>query len=456
MQNDLFGQPTSLSTAAGIEAWNATQRGFLSHAAATPERLAQVLRAEPDFALGHAARGLFCLLLGRLEMVAAARDALEAARAAQRRAGATGREAAYLEALADGLAGRPSGAVQRLEAVLRAHPDDALAMKLSQAIRFVMGDAAGMRRSAERLLPAYDAAHPARGYLMGCHAFALEETGAYQRAEIAGRQALWLAPDDAWGLHAVAHVHEMTGDAGRGIDWLEGHEAAWAHCNNFRYHVWWHLALMHLDRGRFDRVLDLYDRQIRAERTDDYRDIANAASLLMRLDLEGVPTGARWRELADLAAARTEDGCLIFADLHYLMALGGDGRRPAAARLLRRIRRDARAGATETQQAMARPGLDAARGLAAFSGGRFAAAFRHLARARDSLHLAGGSHAQRDVFERMAIDAGIRAGLLDQAEGVLDARQARWAGREDGYSTARRDLIAAGRGQPAPRRIPAQ
>lgn len=88
MQDDLFGQPTSLSTAAGIEAWNAAQRGFLAHAAATPERLAQVLLAEPDFALGHAARGLFCLLLGRREMVAAARDSLEAARAAPARPGA--------------------------------------------------------------------------------------------------------------------------------------------------------------------------------------------------------------------------------------------------------------------------------------------------------------------------------------------------------------------------------
>ena len=96
MQDDLFGQPTSLSTAAGIEAWNAAQRGFLAHAAATPERLAQVLLAEPDFALGHAARGLFCLLLGRREMVAAARDSLEAARAAQRRAGAVDEHAEIL------------------------------------------------------------------------------------------------------------------------------------------------------------------------------------------------------------------------------------------------------------------------------------------------------------------------------------------------------------------------
>jgi hypothetical protein len=62
--------------------------------------------------------------------------------------------------------------------------------------------------------------------------------------------------------------------------------------------------------------------------------------------------------------------------------------------------------------------------------------------------LAGGSHAQRDVFERLAIDAGIRAGLLDDAGGMLAARTARRGGREDGYAAARRALI--GEAQPMP------
>ncbi len=55
---------------------------------------------------------------------------------------------------------------------------------------------------------------------------------------------------------------------------------------------------------------------------------------------------------------------------------------------------------------------------------------------------AGGSHAQRDVFERLTIDAGLRAGCLSDAEAMLADRTARRGGHEDGYAAARRRLIA--------------
>lgn len=456
MKHDIFGQPTSLERDSSITEWNAALLGFLAHAAVTPQHLMAVLAAEPGFALGHAVKGMFYILLGRRELLQTAQDDLAAAQLAVQTGSPTAREQKFVQALEVWIAGRPSEAIQHLESVLRDHPEDALAMKLSHAIRFVLGDAAGMRRSVERVMPAYDPTHPGHGYLLGCHAFALEETGEYERAEIAGRQALWTAPNDAWGLHAVAHVHDMTANARRGLDWLAGRDAAWAHCNNFRYHVWWHKALMHLDQGEIDAVLDLYDREIRSDKTDDYRDISNATSLLNRLELDGIDVGDRWEELADLSAARTEDGCLIFADLHYLLALTADGRDAQVKELLQRMHRDAQADACENDARMAMPGLDAAHGLHAFGEARFEDAFRHLANARDAMPLAGGSHAQRDVFERLTIDAGIRAGRLDQAELILNDRQNRRINTEDGYAAARRDLIAAGRGLPSAHSVPAQ
>ena len=446
MMHDIFGQQASLTKASTLNHWNATQLAFLAHGATTPDRLAAVLAEAPDFAHAQAVKGMFYLLLGRRELLQTAQTALTAATQAIKDAPATPRETRYVETLKTWLDGSPSSAVHLLEQVLRDHPDDTLSMKLSQAIRFVLGDCAGMRRSVERVLPAYDPKHPGHGYLLGCHSFALEETGEYERAENAGRQALWTAPDDAWGLHAVTHVHDMTGNATKGLDWLDGRESAWVHCNNFRFHVWWHKALMQLDLGRIDEALALYDQQIRKDHTDDYRDISNGTALLMRLELEGVDVGNRWEELADLSAARTEDGSLVFADLHYLLALNGDGRQADATRLVRRICHDGQTGTSETARRMATPGAEAALGLQAFGEARYAQAFAHLARARPAMQLAGGSHAQRDVFERMTIDAGLRAGLLDQAEHILNERQAQRGGTEDGYCAARRDLIAAGRG----------
>jgi len=443
---DIYGQTVTLSSGAALAAWNATQRAFLAHAAVTPKHLSETLEADPDFALAHAVKGMFMLLLGRRELLPEAKTALQAARRSAQVRPLTARETGYVDALDAWESGQLTIAIALLETVLDAAPADTLAMKLSHALRFVVGDVVGMRGSVERVLPAHAEGHPGRGYALGCHAFALEETGDYMAARRAALAGLALAEDDAWGLHAVAHVFDMTGDSRAGIDWLTGREAAWAHCNNFRYHVWWHKALMHLDQGETDVVLTLYDTEIRADRTDDYRDISNATSLLSRLELEGVDVAHRWEELAALSEERTEDGCLIFADLHYLLALIGGDRAEARTRLIGRIASDARSAHDDRTVRMARPGLAAAQGLEAFGEGNYASAFQYLAAARRAMQLAGGSHAQRDVFERLTIDAGIRAGRIDDAEVLLMDRTRRRAGREDRYAAARHGLISAVRG----------
>jgi hypothetical protein len=370
----------------------------------------------------------------------------------------TPREAGYVRALGAWIGGWPTRTVREMEAILTRWPEDALAMKISHATRFILGDNKGMRASVEALLPTYDAQNPARGYLFGCHAFALEETGEYGRAETAGRLGLSLSPDDAWGLHAVAHVFDMTCDSRAGLAWLDGREAAWSHCNNFRYHVWWHKALMHLDQGEIDAVFALYDTEVRKDQTDDFRDISNGASLLMRLELEGIDVGDRWEEMAELSERRAEDACLVFADLHYLLALIGGKRETAIKRMIARLHDDAkRAGSSDMMARMAQPGLSAATGLEAFAEGDYKTAFLNLGRARHSMQLAGGSHAQRDVFERLTIDCAIRSGFLDEAETILEERSARRSGKLDRYARTRLDLIAETRGDWAEAgRLPAE
>ncbi len=442
---DLFGLEVSLANPKALEEWNQTQLAFLAHGATTPTHLLATLELEPEFALGHAAKGLFFIMLGRSELLLTAQEALMTARKVQQQGRITPRESLYVEALSAWLDGHPSQAVDHMESVLRYTPQDSLAMKISHAIRFILGDSSGMRKSVEAVLPTYDHSHPGLGYLLGCHSFALEETGEYGRAETAGRHALSLTGNDAWGLHAVAHVFDMTSNAKAGLDWLTGREDAWAHCNNFRYHVWWHKALMHLDQGDIETVLNLYDTEIRKDKTDDYRDISNATSLLSRLELEGVDVSNRWEELANISETRTEDGCLIFADLHYMLALVGGSRDTAIQKLMQRMHQDAKNTMDEKNQRFANPGLAAAAGLEAFGESDFKSAFLNLSHARQSMQRAGGSHAQRDVFERLTIDAGIRAGFLDEAENILRERKAKRNNTEDAYAAARFSMISAGR-----------
>ena len=448
MNTDICAAPVSLAHADTIEHWNAMIRAYLAHGPSTPQHLGAVLEAEPDFAMAHAARGLFSLMMGRAEMWQVAEDARTAAHRARSAGPVSAREQGWIDALDQWLADSPTGAIAALEKVLERFPSDTLSAKASQAIRFILGDAAGMRWSVERVLDAHGPDHPLRGYLMGCHAFSLEETGEYAAAERAGLAGLQYAPDDAWGLHAVAHVHDMRAEPDAGIALIEDNTAAWAGSNNFRYHVWWHKALLHLDRGERDVALALYDSQIRADKTDDYRDIANATSLLMRLELEGSDVGPRWEELGALAETRIDDGCVVFADLHYQLALAGAARGDAARAMSARFARDARQTGDMAER-VADPGLSALAGLNAFAEGRYGDAFVQLSAARPKMPTIGGSHAQRDVFERMTIDAGLRAGHFDAAEQILLDRLRLRAGREDRFAATRFAQLSRARAIPA-------
>ena len=445
MKHDLCQTPVALSSEEGLAAWNGVIRGFLSHSTTTPTHLAALLEAEPGFAMGHAARGLFSMMMGKPELVEVARSAFATAQAAS---ASDARSQAWVAALSEWLDGSPTRAIERLENILSQAPQDTITAKVSHAIRFILGDAKGMRASIERVMPAHGADHPLMGYVLGCHAFTLEETGEYARAEATGLKGLIHAPDDAWGLHAVAHVHDMRAQPDAGIALIENNAGAWDHSNNFRYHVWWHKALLHLDRGEFDVALGLYDSQIRVEQTDDYRDISNATSLLMRLELEGVDVGGRWEELSTYSANRVDDGCLVFADLHYMLALSGVKDEPSKATMTARFIRDAKASG-EMPARVAHPGLAAMEGLNAFAEGRYGAAFSNLAHARPQMQTIGGSHAQRDVFERMTIDAGLRAGQIEAVEIILRDRLAIRGGHEDRFAATRFAQIAQAQAIPA-------
>ena len=439
-RSDAFGYDLTTHDPATAKAWDKIVGAFLAHSAATPVHLAEVLEREPDFAMAHLAKGFFMLLLGRAELVPAALEAQDAALRSMTGNGATDRERGYAKALALYLQGDLGATADRLERVMAACPRDAFALKLVQSIRFVMGDGAGMRRSIEAVHDVYDLDHPAAAYVNGCYAFTLEETGDYRAAEARGRDAVLRAADDAWGVHAVAHVFDMTGRTREGVTWLANQPETWAHCNNFRYHVWWHLALFHLEQGEYEDVLRLYDTEIRAEHTDDYRDISNGASLLMRLELEGIDVGDRWGELAEICAGRTDDGCVVFADLHYMLALSNGDAHGKACRLLQSMKRNAKRGNTTMAEVSADAGVSAAEGLIRFSHGDYASAYRSLSVARPHMRKVGGSHAQRDVFERLAIDAALRAGMLAEAQVLLNDRT-RARGAVDGYAERRLSSI---------------
>lgn len=426
----------------------ALTEAFLAHARETPDLLKRWQDAEPDSARAHATKAMMLTLLARRELRRPAQD-LAARAVALVPPGAAAGERAFAEAASAAAHGAWWAATDQLEIAIRARPGDTLSIKLSHALRFMLGDKPGLLRSIERALHALPAGHPDYGFMLGCHAFALEENGHYAAAEQTGRRAVAMEARDAWGLHAVSHVHEMTGRTDDGIRWIEGRDWQFRHCNNFGGHLFWHLALFKLEKGQVGEVLALYDQKIRAEKTDDFRDIANAASLLSRLGLDGHDVDERWEELADKAEARLEDRSLVFADLHYLLALIGAGRREAASRLARSLASEMPGHGSQALPAR-RAGAGIAQGLLAFQAGRVDEALGHFLPARAQLGLIGGSDAQRDVFEQVVIESALRSGETRLARSILSRRLAERGGRNRFASDRLQRMLNSG---PRPRGV---
>ena len=418
MMRDAFGFEASTTSAVATGAFEQAVHGLGAHQPGTAAAIEATLSADADHVGAIALKGFANLILAREELMAPARDALHAARhALRRRYGGTMDERRLVDALQDAVDGHFAAAANRIDAGYADRPATFLPFKIAHALRFMLGDATGMLTSTERMLEDWRADDRAAGFLLGCHAFALEEHGRYDEAESFGHRAVALQPEDAWGLHAVSHVHEMRGEVERGIDWLEGNRVHWSRCNNFSFHMAWHLALLHLERGDKDRVLALYDREVRPQQTDDFRDMANAVSLLWRMERLGLDVGPRWSELAHIARRRRTDTSLVFASLHTLFALTALGDRAAAAELIAAL--EAKAQGAGDQARIARDvGLPVARVVAGWAGDDR----RGLDGLADALPRLGGSNAQRDVFLLALAETATRRGDRRALDGIRHAR----------------------------------
>jgi tetratricopeptide (TPR) repeat protein len=376
------------------------------------------LAEDPGFALGHALKAGLLVSAGDgmvrplLAQTVAVGEAL---------AHANDRERRHIGAARAWLDGDFHRASRIYGDLLLDHPRDLLALQLAHLMDFYLGQSAMLRDRVARVLPDWDESIRGFGYVLGMHAFGLEETGDYARAEVAGRRALHLNRRDPWAVHAVAHVMEMQGRLGEGVAWLESRADDWSHDNGFAFHNWWHLALYYLDLGRHERVLALYDRQIHPKATGVALEMIDASAMLWRLTLRGVDTGARWNVVADEWAPKAEDGFYAFNDVHAMMAFVGARRFAEADALLARMVTSAERA--DTNGMMTREvGLPVARALLAFGRGRYAETVDLLRPVRLIAHRFGGSHAQRDVLSLTLVEAALRAGHHKLAKALAAER----------------------------------
>ena len=405
-----------------IDELEAAHEDSLSFRGDPVARIGAVLDAHPDFVMGH------CFKAGLLTQAMETRiydDMLASVEAAEALADkANDRERGHMTALRAWVDGGFHEAVEHWEAVLVEHPHDLLALQLAHLSDVLLGDTVNQRDRVARVLPTWDEGMPGYGYVLGFYSFGLEECRDFAQAEEAGRRAVAMNPKDAYAIHAVAHIMEMQGRQQGGIVWMNSRVDDWAP-GNFSNHLWWHLSLYHLDLGQFDRVLEIYDNQLRSggAKGDKYEEL-DATALLWRLKLLDVDVGDRWRELAERWEPAATDTLYAFNDVHAMMTFVSDDRADAAERVLTATERYVNQ-ATDANVAMTRIiGLPFCRALQTFAKGDYESTVDQLLPIRYRTHRLGGSHAQRDIIALTLLEAALRSGRFKLARALAAERTA--------------------------------
>ncbi len=420
MQYDERGLELTTTSPAAAEALDEVLTQFLNYELAASKTLKTVLEADSGFVMGLVVRAY---LLSMLETTAIRPKLVESHTAACAGAElATAREQAHVRAVGHVVKGDSMSATREWEAILAEHPHDLLALKMHHYTTFWTGRSRALRSVAAGVDHAWDESVPGYGYVLGMQAFGFEENGDLERAEDCGRRAVDLNPEDLWAIHAVAHVLESDGRSEEGAKWLDFPQDQFKSKNPFAGHLWWHRSLFELEQGNTETVLDLYDTAVKSASTDFYLDVQNMASLLKRLELVGVNVGDRWELLCDHAKGQIDDHALAFTDIHNLISLAAGGDFDSCDRMIESMREFANTPDNYAASTMIGSTVPLSKAIVAYEKENYGAAAAALDAIRHDIDNIGGSHAQRDLFTQMLIDASIKSERTHAARALLTER----------------------------------
>ena len=402
------------------------------------------IEADPTCAIANAHAAAFYLSHECAQSCRIAAPYLEVAKTYK--AKTTERETLFISAVEAWAAGEIDRSIAYTEAIAEQFPRDLVAVQLGQYHYFYQGNQEGLLQIAEKVLPANRENH----YLYGMIAFGLEQCHRLSEAEGMGQLATQMNRNDPWAHHAVAHVMEMQGRIEEGIAWMESLCDTWENCNSMLYtHNWWHIALYYLEKLDIPKVLALYDEHVwgRAWK-ESPKDQIGAIQVLLRLELRGVNVGdslgdsyaasascwttsrfananaSRWKKLAAYLTPRIHEHALPFQDLHYVYALSRAGEDERVNEMLLSMQEYAKTVKPDIQQKWTEVVLPAAKGMVAHARGEWERAMQQLQPTLPRLYEVGGSHAQRDLFEQVYLDAWLRAEQNREALYLLEKRVA--------------------------------
>jgi tetratricopeptide (TPR) repeat protein len=379
----------------------------------------KIIVDHPDFAMAHAFRAG---ALATATDKAFEPEFIKSVHAAERlESKANERERLHIDAVRAWRDGDWERAAEHWGRAAISWPRDLLALQYAHVSDFFLGYSHMLRDRIARALPLWHSGVPGYGFVKGMYAFGLEEAGDYEQAEVQGREAVALNRQDGWAVHAVTHVLEMQGRAREGAGFLAAGVDGWAPNSMFAYHLWWHMALFHLDSDDVASALALFDEKISAGGFGQALELLDGSALLWRISLLGYDVGDRWNGLSAKWKSRIDDAYYAFNDANAMMAFVGAGDGAAQQRQIETVRRAAAGSGTNAMMSR-EVGLPACEGFAAFGRGDYAKAIDLLVPLRAKANRFGGSHAQRDMFSWTLTEAAIRLGDRELADSFVAER----------------------------------
>ena len=416
MAQDTLGNEVSSGDTATLRGIDDFVTGFLGYETQATNVLAAA-DADPESALANIYAGFTWMFLEAAG--AEDRAQLYLQRAQALRLKANPREQLMTDQLERWIAGDIPG-VQRIgKTIVDNFPRDLASVKLHQYFSFNRGDAKAMLAIAQKA----EAANLDSPHLHGMLAFGYEQMHELGKAEREARLALEIKQKEPWAQHALAHVMLSTGRVREGIAFLDEAQRTWTDLNSFMYtHNWWHKALFHISLGDQAAVFDAYDNHVWGVEPTYSQDQVGAVSLLARMEIAGLDVGNRWQRLAEYLRPRAQDTIQPFLTLQYLYGLARAGYAEADS-LLAAVQDKAATSEAFDRVVWREVALPAARGVYAHAKRDWASAARYLGVANPRMTEIGGSHAQRDLFGQILLDAHLKLGNWRVAEQMLEMRR---------------------------------
>jgi hypothetical protein len=380
-----------------------------------------VIRARPDYGFAHCLRAAVLVMSSREDALEPLAQTLRAARTFVPRMDA--RERRHLAAASAWLARDLRRALKLYGDIVRDYPHDTLALRVAHFGDLQWGRTERLRDRVAEVLPHWNEGMHGYSHVLGMYAFGLAECGEHARAEQVARRALAMDERNAGAIHVIAHVMEMQGRSRDGIDWLRATERLWRDNVSYAGHIWWHLALYHLDLGDACGALRIYDSRLSPAHDAGTAALVDASALLWRLDLEGIDVAERWQAVADGWAARPLGSLRPFNDAHAMLAFAAAGRELSALALIEELRRSA-VRAPDLGDPVLHAALPVCAALHAYGAARYEEVTVRIERIRSLAKRCGGSLAQCDLLHLTLVEAALRSGQIALAHGLVEERLA--------------------------------